>query len=66
MCLKPLLLFCVGGIKAITALLRLKGSKTWPIVQTLSHQHRYSAHWIKAHKEIQQEELLTGQLSGSD
>ena len=23
------------------------------------------AHWIKAHKEIQQEELLTGQLSGS-
>ena len=22
------------------------------------------AHWIKAHKEIQQEELLTGQLSG--
>ena len=24
------------------------------------------AHWIKAHKEIQQEELLTGQLSGKD
>ena len=28
--------------------------------------YRTIAHWINAHKEIQQDELLTGQLSGSD